>query len=121
MAPDIVVLVVFFCLLCGVLGWIWGQHVGHRGAQADLEEQLADRVARWAPPATHSAGEPGTMLRLVSDYEDAVFRESCHAAYAQYALGIDEAQHVEVGTTLRAEVRRLRSEVLALLQEKSAE
>ena len=116
MDPE-VVNVIFICLLCGVLGWIVGQHLGRRGAQADLAEQLTDRVARWAPPVTESAGEPGTVLRLVSDYEDALFREACHHAYAQYALGVDEAHHVEVGATLHAQVRRLRSEVLTLLQE----
>lgn len=121
MSPEALVTVVFFCLLCGVVGWVWGQRVGRQGAEADLAAQLADRTVRWAPPATESAGEPGSVLRLVSDYEDALFREACHHAYAQYAVGVDEAHHVEVGTTLHAEVRRLRSEVLTLLKEEAPE
>lgn len=80
--------------------------------EAWLQEDRAARVERWTPPPPKPGGEPGTVERLLSDYEDAIFAEARHALAAQYGDG-DEQQHVVVAAQLHADVRLLRGRVLA--------
>ena len=79
-----------------------------------LQEERAARIQRWTPPAPQQGGDPGTPERLLSDYEDAIYTESRHAAVAQYG-DADEQHHVAVAAQLHADVRRLRGHVLATI------
>ena len=87
-----------------------GRRIGRR-----LEEYQNRRIERWAPTALTDAGEPGTSLRVLSDYENAVFAEARHSFEAAHSLD-DEHQHVVVAHQLHGAVRRLRAEILARLE-----
>lgn len=96
--------------------YLLGQRRGVKKAttamEAWLQQDRAARIERWAPPPPKPGGEPGTVERLLSDYEDAIFAEARHALSAQYGDG-DEQQHVVVAAQLHADVRLLRGRVLA--------
>lgn len=101
------------------IGWVIGKWAGHKAAGVAvarwLEETREQRVARWEPVPGTPAGEPGTPLRLVSDYEDAIYEAARHNARAQWTEE-DEAEHARIAAELHARVRRLRAEVLARVQ-----
>jgi hypothetical protein len=94
------------------LGHWRGVKKARRAMDAWLQEDRAARIERWTPPPPKPGGEPGTVERLVSDYEDAIFAEARHALAVQYGDG-DEQQHVVVAAQLHADVRLLRVRVLA--------
>lgn len=54
-------------------------------------------------------------MRLVSDYEDAIFAAARHNVVAQYGDD-DKRHHAEVAADLHGHVRGLRGEVLARAQ-----
>lgn len=95
-----------------LLGHWRGVKKATTGMEVWLEEDRAARVERWTPPPPKPGGEPGTVERLLSDYEDAIFAEARHALAAQYGDG-DEQQHVVLAAQLHADVRLLRGRVLA--------
>jgi hypothetical protein len=64
-------------------------------------------------PATgQPGGDRGTPERLLSDYEDAIYSETRHAAFAQMGVA-DEQHHLAVAAQLHADVRYLRGQVMA--------
>lgn len=103
-----------------VIGWVVGRASGRKaafvGVSRWLEQQRSERVARWEPEPFVSAGEPGTPLRLVSDYEDAIYEAARQSARAQWT-DEDETEHARIAAELHARVRRLRAEVLARIGE----
>lgn len=101
-----------------LLGHWQGVKRARRAMQAWLQADRAARVERWTPPPPKPGGEPGSVERLISDYEDAIFAEARHAVAAQRGDG-DEQQHVVLGAQLHADVRLLRGRVLAAASEGS--
>ncbi|WP_153504548.1 hypothetical protein [Cumulibacter manganitolerans] len=76
-----------------------------------LQQERASRIERWTPHPARSGGEPGSAMRLLSDYEDAIYAEARHALDAQLGNG-DEQQHVAYAAQLHGDVRRLRGQIL---------
>ena len=97
-----------------VLGHWLGVKKATRVIEARLQEDGVARIERWTPAPPKPGGEPGTVERLLSDYEDAIFAETRHALAAQFGDG-DEQQHVVVAAQLHADVRLLRGRVLAAM------
>jgi hypothetical protein len=88
--------------------FLLGVRVGRKNAikllNARLQQERAARIQRWTPPPAMPSGDPGTPERLLSDYEDAIYSETRHAAFAQ--LGdADEQHHLAVAAQFHSGVR----------------